>query len=253
MSLKDSDHNPELSEEESTVLEHEIGDEVWLISYSDLMTLLFGFFVLMYSISKSTAAKQEQAKQAITRSFAGNYVPQDSELAKEIKELAQKAQESELLGQIEVTEPKDGLEITFRSNLLFTSGSSEMRPEIQTVMKQLVGIILRSVKDAEIMVAGHTDDAPINTLKFPSNWELSAARAATVVKEFEENGYRSELLVALGYGSSRPAFPNRSRNGEVIPNNREKNRRVVIKVVSPGVVKQPNPSAPKVNSSEVRQ
>lgn len=138
--------------------EHEIGDELWLISYSDLMTLLFGFFVLMYAISKSTSSKQQEVKETIAKTFTGTYISTDSELAKELKELAKKTQDSELMGQIEVTEPKDGLEITFRSNLLFSSGDSQLRPEVQTVMKQLVGIILKSVRDAEIMVAGHTDD-----------------------------------------------------------------------------------------------
>ncbi len=238
-----------LHEEEHEVHEeHEAGEELWLISYSDLMTLLFGFFVLMYALSKAPKGAQDQAKQSISRSLAGSYVPDDSELAKEIKELAKKAEESEMLGQIEVNEEKEGLEITFRSNILFQSGSAELKKEIESTMKQLVGIILKSVKNAEIMIAGHTDDVPINTSKFPSNWELSAARAATVVKEFEINGYESKLLVAMGYGSSRPSYPNRSADGTPLPVNREKNRRVVIKVVSPNVVKQPSPLPPDINS-----
>lgn len=243
------EHGREIHEEDddssSHQEEHEIGDEVWLISYSDMMTLLFGFFVMMYALSKSTQAHQEEVKKAISRSLAGSYVPEDSELAEEIKELAKKTQDTDLMGQIEVTEPKDGLEITFRSNILFGSGSAVLRKEVQGVMQQLVEIILKSVNGAEIMVAGHTDDNPIKTVNFPSNWELSAARAATVVKEFESRGYRSDLLVAIGYGSSRPSFPNRNKEGKPIPPNQEKNRRVVVKVVSPGVVKQPSPIGPK--------
>jgi chemotaxis protein MotB len=242
-----SKHDHEEHHEE----EHDAGEELWLISYSDMMTLLFGFFVIMYSLSKATPAQQEAAKKSMSRSLAGSYVPEDTELATEIKQLAKEAQDVDMLGQLEVDEPKDGLEITFRSNLLFDSGSADLRPQVRTIMKQLVGIILKSVNDAEIMVAGHTDDVPIKTVRFPSNWELSASRAATVVKEFEENGYRGELLVAMGYGSSRPSYPNRSADGTPIPANREKNRRVVIKVVSPGVVKQPSPlGKPKAGESK---
>jgi chemotaxis protein MotB len=108
-------------------------------------------------------------------------------------------------------------------------------------MKVLVDIVRANVQGAEIMVAGHTDDSPIKTLVYPSNWELSAARAATVVKEFEASHYPSHLLVAMGYGESRPAYVNRNSEGEPIAKNQEKNRRVVIKVVSPGVTKQPSP------------
>jgi chemotaxis protein MotB len=221
---------------------HEIGDEIWLISYSDLMTLLFGFFVLMYALSKTTTQQQQSSKEAIAKTFAGSYSTQDEVLAKELKKLAQKAKENEALGQIEVTQPKDGLEITFRSNLLFGSGSADLNPEMQATMKILVEIISKNVNKAEIMVAGHTDNNPIHSVKFPSNWELSAARAATVVKEFERNGYVPHLLVAMGYGSSRPTLPNQDENRKAIPTNQEKNRRVVIKVVSPNVVKQPTPT-----------
>ncbi len=220
---------------------HDGNDELWLISYSDLMTLLFGFFVLMYSMSKSTTTKQEKVKESMQKTFSGSYSATDDKLAKDIKNLAKKATESEFMGQMEITQPKDGLEITFRSNILFPSGSATLNPSVEKTMSTLIGLISSNVKDAEIMIAGHTDDVPINTEKFPSNWELSAARAAAVVKSFEKNGYAPQLLVGMGYGSSRPAFQNRTQEGKSIPSNQEKNRRVVIKVVSPGVVKQPTP------------
>ncbi len=217
------------------------GDEIWLISYSDLMTLLFGFFVLLYVFAKADQSSKEEMKEGISKSFAGSYVPPDSEVADEIKKLAEKIKDIPGLGQIEVTQPEDGLEITFRSALLFPQGRATMLDSARQSMKVLVDIVRANVQGAEIMVAGHTDDSPIKTLVYPSNWELSAARAATVVKEFEASHYPSHLLVAMGYGESRPAYVNRNSEGEPIAKNQEKNRRVVIKVVSPGVTKQPSP------------
>lgn len=226
------------------------GDEIWLVSYSDMMTLLFGFFVLMYVFAKSDNASKEEVKEGISKSFAGSYIPPDEEVADEIKNLAEKIKDIPGLGQIEVTQPEDGLEITFRSALLFPQGKASMLNEAKHSMQVLVDVVLANVSGAEIMVAGHTDDVPINTPIYPSNWELSAARAATVVKEFEANKYPSHLLVAIGYGESRPAYANRGEDGKPIEKNQEKNRRVVIKVVSPGVSKQPSPVRKRMESKE---
>jgi chemotaxis protein MotB len=228
--------------------EHDGSDELWLISYSDLMTLLFGFFVLMYAMKDSSPQQKQAVKESIERAITGNYQTQEEKITIELQEAVKKSTENLRLAEIEIDQPKDGLEITFRSNLLFASGSADLIPEMQETMKMVIEIISKNANNSEIQIAGHTDDNPIHTPKFPSNWELSTARAATVVKAFEYQAYTGHLLVAMGYGSTRPTLPNRDENGRPIPTNQEKNRRVVIKVVSANKA-----TNSKVNSDESKK
>lgn len=217
--------------------EEEGDEEPWLISYADMMTLLFGFFVLMYVFASAKSGDSEKVREGLAKSFGGTYVPPYDELA---EQLAQQAEEHPMVNLIELQQPKDGMEITFRSNLLFDSGSSELKPDVKKTMNMIAKLISKNVENAEIFVGGHTDDAPISTSRFPSNWELSTARASSVVREFIDSGYDSKMLIAVGYAETRPAYPNRDEKGIPIKDNREKNRRVVIKVVAPGLVKQPS-------------
>ena len=217
-------------------------EEIWLISYSDMMTLLFGFFVRMYVFSASKQSSQEEIKKSMAKQFGGTYSVPHEELAKQLEDLKEEMEDNGVISEIQLNPVKDGLEITFRSVLLFKLGSADLLPQAKMTLETLTEVIMETVSSAEIMVAGHTDDIPISTKVFPSNWELSAARAATVVKVFEASGYPKHLLVAIGYGEGRPAFPNRDLEGRAIADNRELNRRVVLKVVAPGVVKQPSPN-----------
>ncbi|MCB9026731.1 MAG: OmpA family protein [Bdellovibrionaceae bacterium] len=202
-----------------------------------MMTLLFGFFVLMYVFASAKSGDAEKVREGLAKSFGGTYVPPYEELA---EQLAQQAEEHPMVNLIELQQPKDGMEITFRSNLLFDSGSSELKPDVKKTMTMIAKLISKNVENAEIFVGGHTDDAPISTSRFPSNWELSTSRASSVVREFVDSGYDPKMLIAVGYAETRPAYPNRDENGIPIKENREKNRRVVIKVVAPGLVKQPS-------------
>lgn len=220
--------------------EEEENEDIWLISYSDLMTLLFGFFVLMYVFASTKTGDAEKVREGLAKSFGGSYVPPMEKVAKMLKA---HSDESPIMKFIELQPQKDGMEITFRSNLLFSSGSAALKPSAIDTMRMISQIISSNVDDAEIYVGGHTDDAPIHTHVYPSNWELSAARASSVVREFIDAGYPPKMLVALGYADTRPAYPNRDAQGDPIAENRERNRRVVIKVVAPSLVKQPSENA----------
>lgn len=214
--------------------EHDEGEEIWLISYADMMTLLFGFFVLMYSFAITKATDQERVKAGMAKHFGGTYVPPYDEMATKIRV---QGADNPLMANIEVEQSKEGLEITFRSSLLFGSGKSILKPNAVESLRMLVKVIMDNVRNSQILVLGHTDDAPISTLRFPSNWDLSAARAISVVREFEKKGYPSNLLVAMGMGSSRPAYPNEDTDGRPIKKNRALNRRVVVKVLAPKTVR----------------
>jgi chemotaxis protein MotB len=108
-----------------------------------------------------------------------------------------------------------------------------MLPESVEPLSKLAEVITATSRDALVSVEGHCDDNPIKNSVFPSNWELSAARAAAIVRIFERAGVPSQQLGAIGYGDTRPAFPNRDTAGRVMPDNQLLNRRVVIKVSLP--------------------
>lgn len=206
----------------------EESDEIWLVSYADLMTLMFCFFVLMYVFAIRDSKGQVQIRQDLVKYFGGTYVPPYKDLRETI---STSAKQFPFLENAIVAEDVDGIEITFRSALLFTAGKSDLVPEAKEAIKILTRVLQKQAGMARIVVSGHTDDSPINTLQFPSNWELSSARAATVVRIFLDSGMPASQMAAIGYADSRPAFPNRSPSGSVIEENRILNRRVVIKII----------------------
>jgi len=121
---------------------------------------------------------------------------------------------------ISVNREGDWIEIDMKSALLFASGSAVLSPEARPVVEKLAAEIRTA--PYEIHVEGHTDDKPISTLQFPSNWELSAARAASVVHEFGRQGVDPRRMAALGYGEYQPIGDNKAEDG------RYRNRRVVV-------------------------
>jgi chemotaxis protein MotB len=118
------------------------------------------------------------------------------------------------------------------SAAFFTSGSADLSAEGQKLLQAMIDDHLKKddMKDYQITVEGHTDDAPIHTAQFPSNWELSTARAASVVRYFVGHGVEASRLRAAGYADIQPKVPNRDPSGAAIPSNQAQNRRVVIKL-----------------------
>lgn len=125
---------------------------------------------------------------------------------------------------VKVTQTERGLEVEMKSRMLFNSGSTRLSHDAVKALSG-VAVILKSLPNP-IKVEGHTDDVPIRTVSFPSNWELSAARAASVVHLFSRRGVAPARMSAIGYGEFRPITENRD---EV---NRAKNRRVAIIIMA---------------------
>ncbi|MFT4712626.1 MAG: chemotaxis protein MotB [Candidatus Azotimanducaceae bacterium] len=205
----------------------------WLLSYADLLTLLLAFFVVMFSMSEVDVTKLG----LVSESFSGgvgsneggsghqNMTSANNIVSGEQRMIKDKA-DSEMLTAIldadVATNSDEGewLLITMDSSVLFRSGSAEV-----VAVNALRDIALTlSVYDGEIIVEGHTDDTPISTDRFPSNWELSAARAAAVVRLLENAGISSIRLNATGFSDTRPLVSNAT------PEGREKNRRVVFRL-----------------------
>lgn len=239
--------------------EHE-NHERWLVSYADFITLLFAFFVVMYAISSVNEGKYRILSDAINSAFrnvpgttAGamqvlNTTQQSSQLvtppqirpsSPKVEEQKRKNRERmrnmaqqlmEVLnplvksGQVRVTENALGITLDIDASVLFESGQATLDVKAIVVLANVGKILAGS--DFPITVEGHTDNAPINSVLFPSNWELSVVRASSVVRLFIENGVDARLLTATGFADQRPVASNDT------PQGRQRNRRVAITIQS---------------------
>lgn len=133
-------------------------------------------------------------------------------------------------GQVKVTQSNRGISVEINASILFASGQAQLRPESGRALQQVAKVLAPTGQG--IQVEGYTDDVPISTALFPSNWELSAARASSVVRLFSENGVAEQRLSVIGYGPNRPA------TGNETPEGRARNRRVTVMILAetPGKV-----------------
>jgi flagellar motor protein MotB len=145
---------------------------------------------------------------------------------------AQIASTSELQNSPDIDKKQDRITVLeMSSSAFFDSGSAKLSSGGKSILRG-VAVELQSdrYEGYQIVVEGHTDDAPIATQQFSSNWELSTARAAAVVHFFLDQGIQANKLRAAGYADTNPEVPNRDFNGNAIPENQAQNRRVVIKL-----------------------
>lgn len=263
--------------------EEHVNHERWVISYADFITLLFAFFVVMYSISSVNDGKYrvlsdslEEAFQSASKTLnptpigeklatSGNYatpIPlpmpgdfpskedykysveglfddvkpgaarqgehqdnQTTALTKLSEKMASRLQTEISSGDVKVVNRGEWLELSIQSSILFGSGQANLSTAAKTLLQKTANIL----KDGEnpIQVEGFTDNIPIETEQFPSNWELSGARAAAVVRWFISQGVAANRLAAVGYGDQRPLVANDTDAG------RSQNRRISIIVSNP--------------------
>lgn len=214
--------------------------EPWLISYADLMTLLFGLFAMLFTFATFEDIKKNEnireMKESISEYFGGGiYVPPTEFLAKKFKLEIQKAAD---LAGAKLVIGQDRLELSFVTHFLFQTGGAELTEMAHQSIQQIAQLLLMEKRQIQIVVEGHTDDIPIHTKEFHSNWDLSATRAARIVDELESAGIAPSMLSAIGLGSSRPEYPNRDDQGHEVPESQALNRRVVLRVSFPA---QPKP------------
>lgn len=209
------------------VVVHDDGEGNWLVSYADMMTLLFAFFVLLSAFSTPDAGKFEKLKEAATKSMGVDYVKPFTDLSNDLKDVLK---QGDLDKEITVVETSDGIVISASGTMFFDSGAVDLKPPAAVLIDKISDVIIKSAKGFKVIVEGHTDDVPMNSEKFPSNWELSSARAGTVVRRLEEKGFPHQLLRPLGLADAEPLISNRSLSGQDLPENRAKNRRIVIRI-----------------------
>ncbi|MGQ0557326.1 MAG: flagellar motor protein MotB [Nitrospiraceae bacterium] len=238
--------------------EHE-NHERWLVSYADFITLLFAFFVVMYSISSVNVGKYRTVSEsikaalnpivsppsaptplALSASKAALTAP-DSPGSKEVairklRNLVKSIKASPQLAIVRITEKVNGdIVITIPDQLLFNSGEAAVRPEALRFLEGLGTAIVELNRHTR--VEGHTDNVPIRTAQFPSNWELSSTRAVMVVRVLSElYGVPADHLAAVGHAETRPV----TANADV--EQRAKNRRVEV------VILEQAPPAPIVQA-----
>jgi chemotaxis protein MotB len=224
--------------------------ERWLISYADFITLLFAFFVVMYAISVVNEGKYRVFSDALGDAFGGKQLARatvEGQQAIILPNIAAKRRaealrrEKERLttlardlsstlaplvkeGKVRVTQNSRGVSVEINASVLFDPGDATLTAESKEALSALA-VLLKNDPHA-VQVEGHTDIMPIRNALFPSNWELSAVRASSVVRLFIDHGVAAARLTAVGHGANIPVASNDDTEG------RARNRRVAVTILS---------------------
>jgi chemotaxis protein MotB len=223
----------------------------WLISYADFMTLLFAFFVVMYAISVVNVSKYRVLSDALGDAFGGRgaVIPPNTAVEqtftlpnivarKRAEALRREKDRLTMLardltatlgplvkeGKVRVTQNSRGVSVEINASVLFAPGDATLTEASREALSA-VAVLLKD-DPHEVQVEGHTDDVPIKNPLFPSNWELSAVRASSVVRLFIDSGMAASRLTAVGHGANVPVAPNDT------PEGRARNRRVAVTIIS---------------------
>ena len=231
----------------------EASGATWLDTYADTVTLLMTFFVLLYSMSTLDEAKIQQVSVAFNQVMSGkaadsilqynlydgevplvggeskvestddsNVIDSNEQTYEQVKEFVE---QSGLADSITVTPDERGVSLQLKDSILFETGKSDLKDNSKSILDQISSLIANLPNS--IIVEGHTDNVPINTYEYQSNWELSSDRATTVIRYFiEQKHLTASRFSASGCGEYKPLVPNTSDE------NRAKNRRVNILIVS---------------------
>lgn len=258
--------------------ESEHPDERWLVSYADMVTLLMALFIVLFSIANVNTSKFHELKKSLANAFSGpvkegggsildggasdkavsgsildqvsaqgqgtSAAQRESDDLEQLKKrVDQYAREKGLSDKLSARVERRGLVITILTDqLLFDSGSAQLKPQGQPLMNAVAGL-LRQEKTHQVVVEGHTDTVPISGSQYPTNWELSTARASTVVRALAEEGVSSQRLTAAGRAYLDPVASNDTTTG------RSQNRRVQI-VLPRQAAPTSDAAEPKIGPSE---
>ena len=216
----------------------------WLLTYADVITLMLALFIILFSMSTISAAKIQRFARQVTAGFDNtwsvnqppsggtegrNMLDSSSTVPSVEKELQQYVARNHLQNQVQVHLDRRGLVITLLSDKsYYDSGSAELRPQTMRILDEIATFLRRN--DNLIRVEGNTDDVPIATAAFPTNWELSTARAVNVVRYLHEHdGISPTRLSAAGYGQFHPRTTNATGDA------RQQNRRVDVVLLNASI------------------
>jgi len=217
------------------------GLPAWMATFSDMVTLLLTFFVLLLSMANFDPIKMKSLSESLQAAFGvlesyptvpihpiidlpkkrsdENKKKQSLKDVEKVKEVV-KSKNLEDAVKVEVTDK--GMAIMLRDPVGFASGSADLKEQGKDILRD-IGDIIKETPDLKVRIEGHTDDVPIRSNRFRSNWELSSARSLSVVELLaSQTGIHPANMSAVGYGEYKPLAPNTS------PENRSKNRRIQI-------------------------
>jgi len=231
----------------------------WLVSYADFITLLFAFFVVMYALSTINEGKYRVLSESLNIAFRSLLTDQKAvvtagpplsppvivpappppEAKKEVDAGKSKRRDKmrnmarDIMdalaplvreGKVRVLETSRGVTVEINDSVLFAPGQARLEAPSVSALAAVAALLAES--EYPVTIEGHTDNIPIRTAQFPSNWELSAMRATTVLRLFADTGVDPHKLTAIGYGEQRPVEDNGTVEG------RARNRRVSILIDS---------------------
>lgn len=213
--------------EEPQLPKGEDGEFLWLMSLSDLMILLFVFFVVMFSFAYKRL-KQSDLKQMVAE-ITNKPAPPDPSI--QINDQLQKfVKEKKLESAIAVSRKNGAVTMEIKDQLLFDSGAFELRQEGSLVMEELKTIIEKIPSPYKIGIEGHTDDSTLRSRTIRDNWELAGKRALSVYYSLQLTPATQKRVVIASLGAMDPLVPDRDDNGVAILANQAKNRRVTLRI-----------------------
>ena len=201
--------------------------ETWIYSYADLVTNLLALFVMLFVLTNSSSKSRADFIRGLEdyvreKSYATGRLGAGKSEIDEFRQLIVDAiQKSHLSGQVSLTKSRTGIELTFESAIVFDTGTATLLPESLEALGQIAPIVASLPRKYYLIVEGHADSRPVTSGVYPSNWELSSARAGAVVRALQNAGVSPDRMRAIGFADTRPIDTDRQS---------AMNRRVVIKI-----------------------
>lgn len=222
-------------------------DESWLIPYADLLTLLLALFIVLYAASTVDKVKYQSIMESFQSELTGTKIesvhaglspnpsspqpevglPEEETNDKELDVLKQQLESyihtNNLQDMVSLEDTEKGIEVSLKDVILFDSGRADLKEHSFQTLNGLVGLI--NTVPNPISIEGHTDNVPAHNTIYTSNWELSAARAASVLHYFESQKVQANRMQFSGFGEYQPLYPNDTDE------NRQSNRRVTVVIL----------------------
>jgi chemotaxis protein MotB len=209
--------------------QQEGGIDSWLMSYADMITLLLCFFVIFVSVSEPKKEMFAQITEGLVNRFGT--VDMTTPLKGVFESVQQVVEKHQVLKDVSIEKTESGIAMEIASRKLFEPGAAEISQENLPLLADLVNSLKGAdFLDYRIIIEGHTSDEKFESALYPTNWDLSAARAARVVRYFAEQGIKADRMRVVAYGETQPKVPNHGVGDAPILENREQNQRIVIKL-----------------------
>jgi len=202
-------------------------DGLWLMSFSDMSMILISFFILQLSFSTMNQQKLDVLREAIQNA---KFTAKRDSLTAVHNRIDNEIKRLKLDKSASVNLDSNGVIVEFKDGLLFSSASADTNSQFAAVVSQMMKVIANSPKHYTLRVEGHTDDIPIKSTKFASNWELSAARAISLMRMFAARGVDEGRLSVEAFAHTKPKRATAGLEGKDLEQARASNRRVVIRI-----------------------